>query len=83
MHPDSPTGTHTDLAAPSTRLQSLELYRQLGAVLGRTNRWLADAGWDWRGTRVLHRQFDWNLCCLPATYQRVRGRLLGLPGLDV
>lgn len=69
--------------SPAPVPQSLELYRQLGALLGRTSRWLADAGWDWRPTAVLHREFDWNICCLPATYARVRGRLLGMPGLDV
>lgn len=85
LHSDRYAGAHTDILTPSLPcwLQSLELYRQLGALLGRTNRWLADAEWDWRATSTLHREFDWNTRCLPATYARVRGRLLGLPSLDV
>lgn len=39
--------------------------------------------WDWAGSGVLRRQFDWNLECLPATYARVRPQLLQLPGVDV
>ncbi|PRW45033.1 hydroxylysine kinase isoform X1 [Chlorella sorokiniana] len=63
--------------------QSLEMYRQLGALLGRANRHLAAAGWDWTATSVLRRAFDWNVQHLPATYARVRPALLQLPSVDV
>ncbi len=73
---------HTALLHPLP-LQSLELYRQLGAVLGRANRHLADAGWDWTATPVLRRAFDWNVQHLATTYARVRPALLQLPAVDV
>lgn len=63
--------------------QSAELYRQLGALLARANAALMQQRWDWAGSGVLRRQFDWNLECLPATYARVRPQLLQLPGVDV
>lgn len=59
------------------------MYRQLGALLGRADRHLAAAGWDWAATPVLRRAFDWNVLHLPATYARVRPALLQLPAIDV
>lgn len=67
--------------APSP--QSLEMYRQLGALLGRANHHLAATGWDWAATPVLRRAFDWNVRHLPATYARVRPALLQLSDIDV
>lgn len=63
--------------------QSLELYRQLGALLGSANRHLSEAGWDWAATGVLRRAFDWNVRHLAAAYARVRPSLLHLPAVDV
>lgn len=71
------------LPPPAALRQSLELYRQLGALLGRVNRHLAAAGWDWGATGVLRRVFDWNVRRLPAAYARVRPTLLQLPAVDV
>lgn len=66
------------------RAQSLELYRQLGALLGRMNRWLQVRRWDWRRTGALRRpRFEWNVQHLPATFARVRPSLLALPSMDV
>lgn len=73
-------------STPSTPIckQSLEVYRQLGGLLGRMNAWLQERRWDWSRTGALRRPaFDWNVQTLPATYARVRPSLLALSGLDV
>ncbi|PSC67732.1 hydroxylysine kinase isoform B [Micractinium conductrix] len=60
----------------------LELYRQLGALLGRVQRVLQ--GWDWESSGALRRpDFEWNVQHLVPTYVRLRADLLALPGLDL
>ncbi|KAL4436619.1 hypothetical protein ABPG75_003758 [Micractinium tetrahymenae] len=61
--------------------QSAELCRQLGALLGRTNRALQ--AWDSTASSALRRPYDWNLLYLPATFARIRPALEALPGLDL
>jgi hypothetical protein len=62
--------------------QSATLYRSLGCLLACVDSVLLRCDLAARFP-ALRRRFDWNMECLPDTYARIRGDLLGLAGVDM